>query len=61
MVTKGEMVVEWINWEFEIGIYLLLDTKVLSIKDLLYSTGKSTQYSIIAYMGKESEKERRSI
>ena len=25
-------------------------------KDLLYSTGDSTQYSIITYMGKESEK-----
>ena len=25
--------------------------------DLLYSTGNSTQYSVIAYMGKESEKE----
>ena len=26
-------------------------------KDLLYSTGNSTQYSAIAYTGKESEKE----
>ena len=26
-------------------------------KDLLYSTGKSAQYSVITYMGKESEKE----
>ena len=26
-------------------------------KDLLYSTGKFTQYSVITYMGKESEKE----
>ena len=26
-------------------------------KDLLYSTGNSTQYSVITYMGKESEKE----
>ena len=26
-------------------------------KDLLYSTGKFTQYYMIAYMGKESEKE----
>ena len=26
-------------------------------KDLLHSTGKSTRYSVIAYMGKESGKE----
>ena len=26
-------------------------------RDLLYSTGNSTQYAVIAYMGKESEKE----
>ena len=26
-------------------------------KDLLCSTGNSTQYSVITYMGKESEKE----
>ena len=26
-------------------------------KDLLYSTGNSTQYSVITLMGKESEKE----
>ena len=26
-------------------------------KDLLYSMGKSTQYSMVAYMGKESEEE----
>ena len=26
-------------------------------KDLLYRTGESTQYSVVTYMGKESEKE----
>ena len=26
-------------------------------KDLLYSTGNSAQYSVISYMGKQSEKE----
>ena len=26
-------------------------------KDLLYSTGNATQYSVITYMGKESGKE----
>ena len=29
----------------------------MSIKDLLYSTGKSTQYSVVTCMGKESKKE----
>ena len=33
-------------------MYTLLYT---SNKDLLYSTGNSTQYSVITYMGKESE------
>ena len=27
-------------------------------KDLLYSTGNGIQYSVLTYMGKESEKER---
>ena len=31
--------------------------KWISNKDLLYSTGNSTQYSVVAYMGKESRKE----
>ena len=30
-------------------------------KDLLYNTGKFTQYCIIAYIGKESEKELMSV
>lgn len=34
-----------------------LYTKSISNKDLLHTTGKSTQYSLIAYMEKESEKE----
>ena len=46
-----------INWEVGIGIDILLYTKWVSNKDLLYSTGKSIQYSVIAYMVKESEKE----
>ena len=28
--------------------------------DLLYSTGNSTQYSVMTYMGKESKKEKKS-
>ena len=30
--------------------------KMLQYKNLLYSTGNSTQYSVMAYMGKESKK-----
>ena len=42
--------------EFEINIYTLLYIKQIINKDLLYSTGNSIQYSVITYMGKESEK-----
>ena len=31
--------------------------KQINNKDLWYSTGNSTQYSVMAYMGKESKKE----
>ena len=40
-----------------IGVYILLYTKSIRNKDLLYSLGKSIQYFMIAYMRKESEKE----
>ena len=46
-----------INWEIEIDIYTLLYIKQITNKDLLYSTVNSTQYSVMAYMGKESKKE----
>ena len=46
-----------INQEIGIHIYILLYVKQILNKDLLYSTGNSTQYSVITYMGKESEKE----
>ena len=46
-----------INQEFGINIYTLLYIKQIINRDLLYSTGKSTQYFVITYMGKESEKE----
>ena len=45
-----------INWEIEVDIYTLLYMKQMTNKDLLYSTGNSTQYSVKAYMGKESKK-----
>ena len=44
-----------INWEIGIDIYILLYIKQITDKDLLYSTGNSTQYSNGLY-GKESKK-----
>ena len=46
---------EGLNCEFGISILTLLYVKLISYNDLLYSTGKS-QYSVVAYMGMESEK-----
>ena len=43
--------------EFGINIYILLYIKQIINKDILYITGNSTQYSVITYMSKESEKE----
>ena len=45
-----------INQEFRIKIYTLLHIKQITIKDLLYSTGKYTQH-LMTYSGKESQKE----
>ena len=53
---KGKAVGE-INEEFGVDTYTLLYIKQITNKDLLYSTGNSTQYFVIAYKGKESEKE----
>ena len=46
-----------INWRIGIDIYTLLYIKQRTNKDLLYSTENSTQYSAMAYMGKQSKKE----
>ena len=46
-----------IKWEIWINIHSLLCMEWMSNKDLLYSTGKSTQYSAVTYMGEEFEKE----
>ena len=40
-----------INWEIGIDIYTLITNK-----NMLYSTGNSTQYPIMTFMGKESKK-----
>ena len=45
------------NWEIGIDVYTLLYIKQITNKDLLYSTGNSTQQSVMTYMGKESKKE----
>ena len=44
------------DWEDGTGIYTLLYTKLMGNMDPLYSTRKSIQCSVVAYMGK-SEKE----
>ena len=40
---------------FWINIHTILHIKKIANKDLLYSTGKSTRYSVKTYVGKESE------
>ena len=45
------------DWGFGIGICALWHMEWLAIGDLLYRTENSTQYSVIIYVGKESEKE----
>ena len=50
-----------IKEEVEINVSPLLYTQQLSNKDLLSSTGESTQHSVITYTGKESGKEWRYI
>ena len=40
------------NLEFGIGVCTLLCMEWMVNGDLLYSTGNSTQYSVITYMGK---------
>ena len=57
MVTKRQRLGGGINQEIGINTYALLYIKQITSKDLLYSTGNSTQYSLITYKGKESEKE----
>ena len=56
MITKGETWMGGINQELEINIRTL-SIRQITNKDLLYSSGNYTQYSVITYMRKESEKE----
>ena len=39
------------NWEIGIGIYTLLCMKQIPNEDLLYSTGNSTQCSVVTKRG----------
>ena len=55
-VTKGKRG-EGINWEIGTDIYTLLYIKQVTNKNLLYSTGNTTQYSVMTYIRKESKKE----
>ena len=57
MFSKGETFGGGMDWEVGIRIYTLPYTKLISKKELLYSSEKSIQYSVLTYMGKESEKE----
>ena len=56
MVTKGDRWWGGTNWGVSIGICILWYMEWLVNRDLLYSTGNSTQYPIITYMRKEPEK-----
>ena len=48
---------EGMDWGFGMGICTLLYVGWMVNGNLLYSTRNSTQYSVMTYMGKESEKE----
>ena len=54
MVTRVEM--EGVNQELEMNAHTLLHVRQRASKDLLCSTGHSTQYSVITYVRKESKK-----
>ena len=61
MVAKGEGGGGGLDWEFGISRCKLLYIEWINNKALLYSTGNSTQYSVITYQGKEPEKKIRYI
>ena len=50
--VRGRDKLEDWDWHIHTNIY-----KIITNKDLLYSPGNSTQYSVMTYMGKESKKE----
>ena len=56
-LPKGKHRGGGINQELGMNIHTLLYIRWIANKDLLYSTGNSTQYSVMTYMRKESKKE----
>ena len=56
MATKGGRE-GGMNWEIGIDIYTILYTKQITNENLLYSTGNSTQRSVVTEMGRKSKKE----
>ena len=52
LVAKGEGVRRGMEWETGVSRCKLLYIEWITIKDLLYSTGNSTQYSVITYLRK---------
>ena len=57
--TYGSHGVGGVNWEIVVGIYILLYIKSATNKNLLYGTGKSTQYSVMACIGKDCKRKER--
>ena len=57
LITKGDRCERGMYWGFGIGICTWWYMEWLASGDLLYSTGNSSQYSVIIHMGKDSEKE----
>ena len=53
---RGNMGGGGIYQELEMNIHTLLYIRQITDKDLLYSTGSCTQYSVLTYMRKESKK-----
>ena len=51
MVIKEDRCGVGLDWSFGIGIHIPLCMEWMVNSDLLYSTGKSTQYPVITYMG----------
>ena len=45
------------NWEIGIDVYTLLCVKQMTTETLLYSTGNSTQHSVVTQMGRKFIKE----
>ena len=54
MVKEGKCEGKWLVRR-RVNKYILLYIKQIINKELLYSPGKSTQYPVITYMGKECE------